>query len=305
MFEINFLHDYTDESLLDEIRSVAAGHSGSSLSAKTFAELSGKVSVSTIRRHFGTWRDALSKAGLEHLYSGRIVSEKMKIQPAKRLSDDDIIAELKRVYAILGTNTMNRAQFNAHSVTSYEAVRSRFGWNEALKLAQITPAPTANRKWTVEQCFENLAVVWTHCGRPPAYREMFNPPSIISGKAYEGRWGTWRTALRAFVVWANSDSDLSAPDLAGASPPPLEAIDGPVVKPAAENNRQVGQRMRFRVFQRDRFRCVACGRSPATQLNIILHADHINPVALGGKTVIENLQTLCESCNLGKGVLPG
>jgi 5-methylcytosine-specific restriction endonuclease McrA len=26
---------------------------------------------------------------------------------------------------------------------------------------------------------------------------------------------------------------------------------------------------------------------------------------LGGQTVIENLQTLCEGCNLGKGTLPG
>jgi hypothetical protein len=117
----------------------------------------------------------LSKAGLEHLYGGRIVSEKMKVQSAKRLSDDDIIAELKRVHAILGTETMNRAQFNTHSVTSYEAVRNRFGWHKALKVAGIAPAPTANRKWTVEQCFENLTAVWTHYGRLPAYREMFDP----------------------------------------------------------------------------------------------------------------------------------
>jgi 5-methylcytosine-specific restriction endonuclease McrA len=32
-----------------------------------------------------------------------------------------------------------------------------------------------------------------------------------------------------------------------------------------------------------------------------LHADHISPWADGGKTVLENLQTLCQNCNLGKG----
>ena len=78
-----------------------------------------------------------------------------------------------------------------------------------------------------------------------------------------------------------------------------------VIRRAEEDRRQVGPRLRFRVFQRDRFRCVACGRSPATDLNIVLHADHVKPVALGGKTVSENLQALCESCNLGKGKLPG
>ena len=89
-----------------------------------------------------------------------------------------------------------------------------------------------------------------------------------------------------------------------------ESLFVPIVKPivirrAKEDQRQVGPRLRFRVFQRDRFKCVACGRSPATDLGIVLHADHITPVALGGKTVIENLQSLCEGCNLGKGKLPG
>ena len=305
-FEINFLDDYSDEALVDEIRRVATQHSGSSLSAETFAETSGRVSISTIRRRFGTWRIALSKAGLEHLYGGRKVSEKMKLQPAKRLSKDDLIEELKRVHAILGTETMNRDQFNANSITSYEAIRRRFGWYEALKLAGIAPAPTANRKWTTEQCFENLVTVWTHYGRPPAYREMFEPPSIVSGKAYDGRWGTWRKALKAFVEWANLENDTSAAESVEPQEPQLEVVIKPIIiRRAEENNRQVGPRLRFRVFQRDRFKCVACGRSPATDLNIILHADHITPVALGGKTVIENLQTLCEGCNRGKGMLPG
>jgi hypothetical protein len=231
----------------------------------------------------------------------------MRAQPAKRLSKDDIIAELKRVQAILGTNTMNRAQFNAHSITSYEAVRKRFGWHEALKLAGIAAAPTANRRWTVEQCFENLATVWNHYGRPPAYREMFEPPSTISGKAYERQWGTWRKALRAFVEWANSENELTAPDISAVlREPPPEAEEKPVlVRRTEQDSRQVAPRLRFRVFQRDRFKCVACGRSPATDLNIILHADHMTPVALGGKTIMENLQTLCEACNLGKGILPG
>jgi 5-methylcytosine-specific restriction endonuclease McrA len=52
---------------------------------------------------------------------------------------------------------------------------------------------------------------------------------------------------------------------------------------------------------RDRFRCLACGRSPATHLNVELHADHILAVANDGKTTLENLQTLCQDCNLGKG----
>ena len=32
-----------------------------------------------------------------------------------------------------------------------------------------------------------------------------------------------------------------------------------------------------------------------------LHVDHIVPVSRGGKSVMSNLQTLCEDCNCGKG----
>ncbi|MGH6770170.1 MAG: HNH endonuclease [Xanthobacteraceae bacterium] len=32
-----------------------------------------------------------------------------------------------------------------------------------------------------------------------------------------------------------------------------------------------------------------------------MHVDHILAFAKGGRTVLENLQTLCEACNLGKG----
>ena len=34
--------------------------------------------------------------------------------------------------------------------------------------------------------------------------------------------------------------------------------------------------------------------------NIELHIDHIIPWSKGGETVLENLQTLCSDCNLGK-----
>lgn len=32
-----------------------------------------------------------------------------------------------------------------------------------------------------------------------------------------------------------------------------------------------------------------------------LHVDHVVPVSRGGKSTMDNLQTLCEDCNCGKG----
>jgi len=56
--------------------------------------------------------------------------------------------------------------------------------------------------------------------------------------------------------------------------------------------------MRFRVLSRDGFRCVACGRGAKD--GVILHVDHVLPRSKGGDSAIDNLQTLCWECNLGK-----
>lgn len=53
--------------------------------------------------------------------------------------------------------------------------------------------------------------------------------------------------------------------------------------------------LRTAVFERDAYRCKRCGDHRS------LAADHIYPESLGGETTLENLQTLCRSCNSSKG----
>lgn len=66
-----------------------------------------------------------------------------------------------------------------------------------------------------------------------------------------------------------------------------------------EERRRMTPTLRYQILNRDHYRCVVCGRS-AKEDHVKLHVDHIIPVSKGGKTVPENLQTLCEDCNLGK-----
>jgi HNH endonuclease len=61
---------------------------------------------------------------------------------------------------------------------------------------------------------------------------------------------------------------------------------------------RIPAQLRFRILQRDGFRCVYCGRSE--QDGAVLHIDHVTPVASGGLTVEGNLATACDQCNLGK-----
>jgi hypothetical protein len=59
----------------------------------------------------------------------------------------------------------------------------------------------------------------------------------------------------------------------------------------------ISKKVRFDVFKRDGFQCQYCGAHPPT---VILHVDHIKPVALGGANHMDNYITACQPCNLGK-----
>ena len=57
--------------------------------------------------------------------------------------------------------------------------------------------------------------------------------------------------------------------------------------------------LRFKILQRDNFKCQYCGRSAKD--GAILEIDHIVPKSKGGTDDPENLITACRECNRGKG----
>lgn len=61
---------------------------------------------------------------------------------------------------------------------------------------------------------------------------------------------------------------------------------------------RVSNKMRFAIYKRDGYRCCYCGRSEDADY---LEIDHIKPIAKGGKSTYDNLQTLCRRCNKNKG----
>jgi 5-methylcytosine-specific restriction endonuclease McrA len=66
-----------------------------------------------------------------------------------------------------------------------------------------------------------------------------------------------------------------------------------------EQRSAMTKKMRYEILKRDNYTCQLCGRKAP---EVILEVDHKQPVALGGKTVPDNLWTLCRDCNRGRGV---
>ena len=58
--------------------------------------------------------------------------------------------------------------------------------------------------------------------------------------------------------------------------------------------------LRKQVLERDDYTCCNCGLSIYEEPNLLLEVDHIIPVSRGGKTELDNLQTLCWKCNRQK-----
>lgn len=87
--------------------------------------------------------------------------------------------------------------------------------------------------------------------------------------------------------------ERSREDLYREFPLPVDRL----YRPARRTRSPISPRIRARVMERDGFRCRRCGAGPNDDRLVL---DHIMPVALGGSDDESNLQTLCETCNLGK-----
>jgi 5-methylcytosine-specific restriction endonuclease McrA len=282
-FELQTLTSYDDQSLINELKRVAALIPDKKLTRVEFDRLS-RVSSSALFRRFGSWSKALIAGKLEDRYDD-------SNQPWSR---DEIIEQLKSIAPRTGRPNLTTVDVERFGV-SIRPIRRLFGSFKAALEASGLSQSRSGVRYTDEDCFENLLTTWTTLGRQPSSSEMDRLPSRVGIGAYKKRWGTWRKALQAFIDRVNQDAPEEAQ--------PVVARETPSDRDTKikRTSRDIPLGLRYTVLVRDRFRCVICGRSPATDLNVNLHIDHIKAWANGGETVSENLRSLCSDCNLGKG----
>ncbi|MGN0489818.1 MAG: homing endonuclease associated repeat-containing protein [Ruminococcus sp.] len=292
-FELNEYHRNTsDEEFIEDVCKTAKKLNKRTLTGAEYNKY-GTYHSSTLTRRFGSWKLVLEKCGLETKgHSFKCV-----------FTDDDVILDLKRVANIYQSKGLTAKEYDKYGRYYSSTLIKRYGtWNSILKLSGMKL--NLNRNFTNEEMFEEIERVWVFLGRQPTTTDIKNGVSKFSLQSYARRFGGWRGALQAFVDYINTEDISPSNELLLQEQTCEETNVETLIK--KENNssrktsRDINLRLRFRVMQRDNFKCCACGASPAKDPAIELHIDHIIPWSKGGETVIENLQTLCSKCNLGK-----
>lgn len=283
-FELQTLTDYSDDAIVAELQRVAAECVGKRLTIELFNSRA-RVHSTTVRARFGSWSAALDRAGIDESTAPRL----------KQFDRSEIIDAINRHVVAYGVSPTKEAIANELGIDR-GTINRKFGkWDKLLAEVGLKPVPLG-RRYTDDECFENLLDLWTHYGRQPRFPELNCPPSKVGSKAYVRRWGGWRRALAAFVAQVNEPSNGTQDNVKETTVELQNDKQHQQVSP-----RSISLSIRYRILLRDRFRCVLCGRSPAKDVGVELHVDHIVPWSQGGESLESNLRTLCFDCNLGKG----
>lgn len=288
-FELNEYHrETTKEELIQDLRRVANELNTDYISRSTYEKF-GKYSATPFLSKFGTWVLSLKEAGLR---TDRNKSE------YKKISDKDLLANVKYVARYLEKDTITTSEYKEYGIYSINIILERFNsWKETIKKAGLEDTGYIKKIDSLD-LLKEIERLWILLGRQPATTDIKNGNSKYSLNSYTRRFGGWRNALNEFVKYINSEEQIEEEKEKNINE--TEVKENKEKIKIRRTPRDINERLRFKVLKRDNFKCVYCGKSPANNSNVKLHVDHIVPWSKGGETVIENLQTLCSKCNLGK-----
>ena len=214
-------------------------------------------------------------------------------------SEKSLLEELRRVARLLGKNTLVMSDIETHARCSYAILKMRFGGlRPALRAAGLASLPF-HRNVPDEKLLDELERVWDVAleaeGRRPYRDDLAKYGCQFSQGPYLRRWGSWIKACEAVLERSARGGGLTSERT------DINPIETALTARATRPKRPIPLKLRYDVMKRDSFRCVLCGRSPAACTGLKLHVDHKYPEWAGGPATIQNLRTLCDDCNVGRG----
>jgi hypothetical protein len=175
-----------------------------------------------------------------------------------------------------------------------------------------TPEEVQFRNWTPPSyCFLVLGH-WrkfadeTRMGRDPEGNEVAGKTWVRQYRKYEqqddGELETHALARDARVVIGIKQTLRHARDVIQASGIDVKPADGsaPSTEWMADERAKLTAGLRYAILKRDEFRCCKCGKNAAQDNFVRLEVDHKVPVSKWGRTIEDNLETICRDCNRGK-----
>lgn len=285
---LNDVHrDTPDEVLLQDVRNTAQKLGKTSLTAEEYNK-NGIYSYSTLHKRFGSWKKVLILVGLstdgKNFY----------------ISNEEYIGDIQRVAKQLNKNSITYTEYQQYGKHSAEKIPKRFGsWKQALEASGLNPTGYTISV-TDSELMDEIERMWIMLGRQPTSNDFREGSAKYGLTTYLRHFGTWRKALEAFIEYIDDENEKDEPEQNSNDSSDTANLNMDSCGIVHRTKREINLRLRFRVLQRDNFTCKACGASPAKDPAVELQVDHIFPWSKGGETEIDNLQTLCSKCNLGK-----
>ena len=293
-----------DHELLNDVIRVAQELGKRKITIKEYnSNRQRKYNGMSIAKRFGGWNNVLKGAGLE-------IYQRKK----GKFNKEQLIDDLNHVASKLNKKWITGKEYTKYGIHNYKTILKYFdSWDKALSSSGLQTIPIQTKKLfkriTDDELFENLKEIWIRLGKQPKDYQIAKPFSKYSIGTYERRFGGFRKALKSFIEYVSSETRKDAeesPDkttefISSKKTEEEKTIEiKSVTAHRHKTKREVNWRWKFLVMKRDNFKCRYCGRSPATHQNIVLNIDHIKSWENGGETILENLQTLCSICNIGK-----
>lgn len=169
---------YSRGEVLDAIEQVAERLDKTPTRAEFLDESS--ISEGPVRRHFGSWSDALGAAGLS---PDRSISKRQLIEGLR---------EFANYYGRARTGAVRKRDMDENGAHAASTYTRQFGsWTQAIVQAGLDPDTRRLEKGDLLDAIDDLA---ERFGRRPTYAEMIKYGEY-SGAPFEREFGSWSNAL--------------------------------------------------------------------------------------------------------------
>jgi hypothetical protein len=179
-YELDLLHRNTpDQDFLNDLKRVAEELCSNTVSMRQYDKC-GRFAASSLRRRFGSWSDALKRAGLTTEFRN------------VKYTDDQLYSNLIDVWSNLGRQPRHADLTSQISRISVDSYKRRFGgWRKALQAfvrwandSEVSPPPNASAQTAIRQASRTVndrvrfrvmlrdKFKCQYCGRSPATHDV-------------------------------------------------------------------------------------------------------------------------------------